>query len=108
MASGLPKRPASPQSNPSVTMEPMLSPTAVLAVLTMIGCLYLVYRAALPKPIPGIPFYPGSDKNLLGNLPQVFAHLKTAGRFSSFFYTPAEDLRDRAHLDGVGFRRFLF
>lgn len=74
-------------------MDIALSPTATLVVLALIGCLYLLSRAALPNPLPGIPFVPGSEKNLLGNLPLALAHAKNAGRFSSYFYKPAEDLR---------------
>lgn len=74
-------------------MESILTPTTILVVLTLFGCLYILSRAALPKPIPGIPFVPGSEKNILGNLPLALAHAKDAGRFSSYFFKPAEDLQ---------------
>lgn len=65
----------------------------ILIGLALVFCLYLVLRAALPKPLPGIPYVPGSEKNFLGNLPLALAHQKNAGRFSSYFYQPAEHLQ---------------
>ncbi|KAK4506666.1 hypothetical protein PRZ48_000398 [Zasmidium cellare] len=74
-------------------MDTILSPTTILVILTLIAGLYLLSRAALPTPLPGIPYVPGSEKNILGNLPFALQHVKTAGRFSSYFYKPAEDLQ---------------
>ncbi|KAF2171188.1 hypothetical protein M409DRAFT_18305 [Zasmidium cellare ATCC 36951] len=73
-------------------MDTIFSPTTILVLLALTAILYLASRAALPKPLPGIPYVPGSEKNLLGNLPLALAHTKHAGRFSSYFYKPAEDL----------------
>lgn len=42
--------------------------------------LYLAYRWALPKPIPGIPYDESARRNILGNLPELRAYLKKNGR----------------------------
>ena len=38
--------------------------------------LYLVYRWALPKPIPGIPYDEGAARSLLGSLPDMIAYVR--------------------------------
>lgn len=62
--------------------EPMpdaLSRTASvpIAALVMIGTLlYLAYRSALPKPIPGIPYDEDASKSILGNVPEMLRFAK--------------------------------
>ena len=51
-------------------------PTSTLGVVGVVGTVLLagailLYRAALPKPIPGIPYKKGSEKRLLGDAPDV-------------------------------------
>lgn len=73
-------------------MATILSPTtAFVVVLASIG-LFLLYRAALPKPIPGIPYVRGTEKSPLGSLPKAFEHKAKTGTLSSYFYTPAIEL----------------
>jgi len=47
----------------------------VLLVGGIIVLLYLGYRRALPKPIPGIPHNQGAVKSILGDLPGMLAHM---------------------------------
>lgn len=44
----------------------------VVAAILVIG--YALYRAALPKPIPGIPYHKASANSILGDLPRLLAH----------------------------------
>ena len=48
------------------SVAPIISLTAV--------ALYLLYRAALPKPIPGIPYHKSSAKSILGDAPALVKH----------------------------------
>jgi hypothetical protein len=45
-------------------------PNALAIVFVLIGSLYLLYWAALPKPIPGIPYNQVSAKRLAGDIPE--------------------------------------
>lgn len=59
-----------------------------------LACLYLLYRALLPKPIPGIPFNKPSAGHLFRDLPAIKAHRTTAdkGRFISYLIQTVEKL----------------
>jgi len=49
-----------------------LSPyTFGLAAFVLFAVIALVYRAFLPKPIPGIPYKKSSANNVLGDAPDV-------------------------------------
>jgi hypothetical protein len=52
-----------------------LSPSSVTVLVTVLVALYLGYRAALPKPIPGIPYNEASARKLLGDVPAMMAHI---------------------------------
>ncbi|KAI0448178.1 cytochrome P450 [Xylaria telfairii] len=58
------------------------APFYAVAILV---ALYLAYRWALPKPIPGIPFDESAKNNLLGNLPELVSMLRTTGKTRPFF-----------------------
>lgn len=61
------------------------SPTTLLVgLLTLLTLLYVTYQAALPKPLPGIPYNPASATRLLGDLPELIADVKE-GDLRSFF-----------------------
>lgn len=63
----------------------------LVAVLILAAC--LLYRAALPKPIPGIPYHDASSKKLLGNVPALLAHIKkTEGNFVTYLTDLMESL----------------
>lgn len=48
--------------------------------------LYLVYRAALPKPIPGIPYNKNAASKLFGDVPEMLAYvMRTKRMFVSPF-----------------------
>jgi hypothetical protein len=38
--------------------------------------LYRLYRALLPKPLPGIPYNKDALNNLLGDMPAMVSHIK--------------------------------
>ncbi|KAK2615030.1 hypothetical protein N8I77_001809 [Diaporthe amygdali] len=51
--------------------------SVLIAALMTIGILlYLAYRWALPKPIPGIPYDEAASKSLLGNVPELLRFAK--------------------------------
>lgn len=37
---------------------------------------YLAYQRALPKPLPGIPYNEAASKTVLGDLPELYTHMK--------------------------------
>lgn len=57
----------------------LYSPTtyAVLTAVLILG--YAAYRAALPKPIPGIPYHEKSAKSVLGDAPPMVRHQQEFG-----------------------------
>lgn len=50
---------------------------AVLAAVLILG--YVLYRAALPRPIPGIPYHKDSATKILGDAPDMVNHMKKYG-----------------------------
>jgi len=47
------------------------------AIVLAVG--YFLYRAALPKPIPGIPYNEAAAKHILGDAPQLFEAITKTG-----------------------------
>lgn len=67
--------------------------TAGLLVTALILAVCLLYRAALPKPIPGIPYHEASSRKLLGNVPAMLAHIKKSeGTFITYVTELMESL----------------
>jgi hypothetical protein len=64
-----------------------ISSVSLLIASIAIAGLYLAYRWALPKPIPGIPYDHEAARSISGNLPQILAHGKAHGRVRSWFKT---------------------
>ncbi|KAH8681786.1 cytochrome P450 [Xylariales sp. PMI_506] len=61
------------------------APLAITFILAGIsGAIYLAYRWALPKPLPGIPYDPDHARSLLGSLPDLIANVKSNGRVSTW------------------------
>lgn len=52
---------------------------AVLAGVVLLG-LYVLYRAALPKPIPGIPYNKGAAGKLFGDVPEMMGYVMRTKR----------------------------
>ena len=59
----------------------------VRGLLALIGSalLYLAYRAALPKPIPGIAYHKSAANNLFGDIPRVLSYLTVNKALTSWF-----------------------
>jgi hypothetical protein len=51
------------------------STSVPLVIIGVPVLLYLVYQWALPKPIPGIPYNEASKRRLLGDVPDMIAHV---------------------------------
>jgi hypothetical protein len=52
------------------------SPTVLALSAFSLTVLYLVYRAALPHPIPGIPYNKDAAKSILGDVPEFLRYVK--------------------------------
>lgn len=53
----------------------VFSSTAVLVASGALLIVYLAYRAALPRPIPGIPYNRDAASKLLGDVPEMLAYV---------------------------------
>lgn len=42
--------------------------------------LFVIYRAALPRPIPGIPHNKDAASKILGDIPEMMGHVKRTKR----------------------------
>jgi hypothetical protein len=64
----------------------VLSILLVCLVLTSVAfSLRLLYRLALPRPIPGIPYNEASARKLLGDVSGMTSHIKNAdGTFITY------------------------
>ncbi|KAI0486964.1 cytochrome P450 [Xylaria cf. heliscus] len=54
-------------------------------IIAIVAALYLTYRWALPKPIPGIPYDESAKNSLLGSLPEIISTLRTTGKMRPLF-----------------------
>lgn len=59
----------------------MLSVTATAIAVTAILVLYIGYRLALPKPLPGIPYNAESAKRIMGDVPKLTAEVSKTGDY---------------------------
>lgn len=50
---------------------------ALLAAVLILG--YATYRAAIPKPLPGIPYHAKTAQKPLGHAPDMVAHMNKSG-----------------------------
>lgn len=57
----------------------MCSTTASAVAATAVVCLYILYKLALPKPLHGIPYNEKSANRLLGDIPDLVAHMSKGG-----------------------------
>lgn len=62
----------------------MIPPTVPLAIAILAVGLYVLYRMALPKPIPGIPYNKEATENLFGDLPSIMKAM-SEGEGSDFW-----------------------
>ena len=68
-------------ANLGVTMTTgVFSSTVVLVASGALLVLYLAYRAALPRPIPGIPHNRDAASKLLGDVPEMLAYVRRTKR----------------------------
>lgn len=61
--------------------------------LILLPSLVLLYRRALPKPYDGIPYNKHSARRIMGDLPDVIAHLKRTKEMSSFAFGQCRKLK---------------
>lgn len=55
-------------------------PSLPALTILVVFLFYLLYRRALPKPIPGIPYDESARRSVFGNLPDILAYFKKNGR----------------------------
>lgn len=67
---------------PEPAISPDLAKTTGLVLLFV--ALYALYRALLPKPIPGIPYDKSAAHSILGDLPFMLRTIKTDGAITWF------------------------
>lgn len=58
----------------------MLSTSAAVG-FTLVAGFYLLYRLALPRPLPGIPYNAKSASRLLGDIPDLVSFVSKGGNF---------------------------
>ncbi|PTB37048.1 hypothetical protein M441DRAFT_175388 [Trichoderma asperellum CBS 433.97] len=71
---------------------PFPSQITVLVASVIVAAAILLYRAALPKPIPGIPYDEKSATRLLGDVPRALSHYKNTGEMMSFLAQKCQEL----------------
>lgn len=59
--------------------------TIALVGVVFLGLGYYLYQAALPKPLPGIPYNKHSTKRILGDIPDLVAYRAETGQASAWF-----------------------
>lgn len=69
-------------------------PTAAVVALTISAFCYLCYRAALPRPLPGIPYNKKSAKRFLGDAPDLFKHVAEHGDAFSYVAKMAIEMNE--------------
>lgn len=62
-----------------MSLSLLYSPSTYAVLAVVLGGLYALYRASLPKPIPGIPYHKGSANNILGDIPLLVRFRKGTG-----------------------------
>jgi cytochrome P450 len=65
---------------------------ALLLVGFVAIALVRLYRAALPKPIPGIPYVEKNAQSIFGDIPDALKHYRETGMLSTFCVRRCEEL----------------
>lgn len=73
-------------------MSAISDTTLALVVSLVLSLCFLCWRAALPKPLPGIPYNHKSAKRILGDLPDAVTLKAAAGGFLAFLGSRCEEL----------------
>ncbi|KIV86698.1 hypothetical protein PV11_02296 [Exophiala sideris] len=62
-------------------LHTMLPPTSLsIGIVAILCILYLAYRWALPKPIPGIPYNASAAKSIFGDVPSIVSYMSKTDR----------------------------
>lgn len=61
-------------------MAALLSTYNILLWPIILGVLYIGYRAALPKPLPDIPYNHDAAGKLFGDVPEMMGYVKRTKR----------------------------
>lgn len=61
-------------------MAAFMSAYSILFWTIVLAVVYIGYRAALPKPLPGIPYNQDAAGKLLGDVPEMMGYVKRTQR----------------------------
>ena len=80
-----------------------MTSVALLAV-TVVAVIYLGYRAALPRPLPGIPYNKDAASKLFGDVPEMMRYVLRTKRIFVGLPTlpcPSQILRPFTHMTSI-------
>lgn len=66
------------------TMATLISPSLALVVAGMLLLGFVLYRASIPTPIPGIPYFAASASRPFGDVPDAMRHLGETKQICTF------------------------
>ena len=72
--------------------HPLYAPTAYAVLGVVLLAVYIVYRAALPRPIAGIPYHRDSANRILGDAPGMIKHKQQYGTVFDWMTQQAVEL----------------
>lgn len=70
----------------------VLSPSAWLVLTALVSFAIWIYRASIPKPLPGIPYNKGSAVRPFGDIPDAVKWHSETGELRSFFHKRIQEL----------------
>jgi hypothetical protein len=82
----------------------MLSASATAIAAAGLFVLYIVYKLALPKPLPGIPYNAESAKRLMGDVPDLIAEVSKTGDFVAWLRD--QNVKSRSIINQIFIRPF--
>ncbi|EFQ36703.1 cytochrome P450 monooxygenase [Colletotrichum graminicola] len=84
--------------------ELMATRAAIVVFGFFILVLCLVYRALLPRPLPGIPYNEAAAKSILGDMPEMIGHAQKTGEM--YDWLGAQNIKHRSPIVQVFGRPF--
>jgi hypothetical protein len=70
--------------------------STILLLVAVLGVAFAVYQAALPRPLPGIPYDEKAAKSIFGNLRDILRFTKENGQIMPWF--PAQCMKHNSPL----------
>lgn len=73
-------------------LQLLYSPTTYAVLVAVLILCYTAYRAALPRPIPGIPYHEKSARSVLGDAPRMLRHQQKFGAVYDWMTSQSAEL----------------